>query len=512
MDPLLIVALFAVLAAVLLGWWIGSRSAAPATAELAQVRAERDTLRAEAESWRGKFNEAVVNLAAEAQKVTRIPELEAELGAERQAASAARSEADSLRPIAQRVAAQDLELGELRAQKEALAASKAASQRGEAERQQSHEVQLAQLQDLQAKLEAQFGTLARKALDSAQEQFLKRAEEKFGDSGKQSEAALKALLQPVEATLRAHRETIEKVEAARAEAYGSLTGVIGEMKAGQEAVRSETAKLANSLRSAPKARGRWGEQQLRNVLETCGLVEHCDFEAEVSVVSEEGRLRPDVTIRIPGGKTLVIDAKVSLNAYQDAFGAVDDRERAIGLAAHAASMKAHVNGLGNKAYWAQFSDAPDYVIMFVPGEHFLAAALEHDPQLWNFAFEKRVLLATPTNLIAIARTVSAVWRQETLALQAKKIGELGTLLHERLAVAAEHMKKVGSGLSTAVNNYNGFVGSFERNVLSTAREFKTLGVETGKRTEIEVPPPVESLPRYAEAVEPILIEQIGDQD
>jgi DNA recombination protein RmuC len=146
--------------------------------------------------------------------------------------------------------------------------------------------------------------------------------------------------------------------------------------------------------------------------------------------------------------------------------------------------------------------------MFVPGEHFLAAALEQDPQLWDFAFEKRVLLATPTNLIAIARTVAAVWRQEKLADQAKKIGELGTLLHERLAVVSEHLKRVGSGLSTAVNNYNGFVGSFERNVLSTAREFKTLGVETGKRTEIEALTPVESLPRYAEAVEPIMIEEL----
>jgi DNA recombination protein RmuC len=451
-----------------------------------------------------------VNLAAEAQKAARIPGLEAALEAERQAAAAARSDADRLRPVADRVAALDRELHELRAEKVSLSKAKAALEEGESVRRAEHEKQLAQLRDVHARLEAQFGILARQALDAAQEQFLKRADEKFGTAGKQSEAALKALLQPVEATLRAHKETVEKVEAARVEAYGNLTGVIGEIRVGQEAVRSEAAKLANSLRSAPKARGRWGEQQLRNVLETCGLSEHCDFAAEVSVSTEEGRLRPDVTVRIPGGKILVIDAKVSLNAYQDAFAATDEQERSQGLQSHAAAMKAHVNGLGNKAYWAQFADAPDYVIMFVPGEHFLAAALEQDPQLWDYAFEKRVLLATPTNLIAIARTVAAVWRQETLADQAKRIGELGTLLHERLAVASEHLKRVGSGLGTAVNNYNNFVGSFERNVLSTAREFKAFGVETGKRTEIEQPGEVEALPRYADALQPILIEEVQE--
>eukprot|EP01035_Chromulina_nebulosa_P033812 gene33812-45284_t len=170
-------------------------------------------------------------------------------------------------------------------------------------------------------------------------------------------------------------------------------------------------------------------------------------------------------------------------------------------------MRAHVNALGNKAYWSQFADAPDYVIMFVPGEHFLSAALEHDPTLWDFAFEKRVLLATPTNLIAIARTVSAVWRQEKLAKEARKIGELGKELYDRLAISAQHLRVMGSGLSSAVNNYNKFVGGFERNVLSSGRKFLGLNIEPGAR-EIEEVPPVEALARYGDV--PKLIEDIGE--
>jgi len=265
-------------------------------------------------------------------------------------------------------------------------------------------------------------------------------------------------------------------------------------------VRSEAAKLVNALRAAPKARGRWGEQQLRNVLETCGLVEHTDFTTEVSVDTEDGRMRPDAIIRVPGGRALVVDAKVSLNAYQDAFAAIDEAERARHLASHSAAMKAHVTTLAAKAYWNQFEDAPDYVIMFVPGEHFLAAALENDPTLWDYAFERRVLLATPTNLVAIARTVAAVWRQEKLALEARQIGALGKEMYDRLSAAAGHLRKVGTGLSTAVNNYNSFVSSFESRVLVTGRKFRDLNIETGGR-EIETAPPVETLARVPAATE-----------
>jgi DNA recombination protein RmuC len=187
-------------------------------------------------------------------------------------------------------------------------------------------------------------------------------------------------------------------------------------------------------------------------------------------------------VRIPGGQSLVIDAKVSLNAYQDAFGAVDETERQVGLSAHATAMRAHVNGLGNKSYWAQFDDAPDYVVMFVPGEHFLSAALEHDPTLWDYAFEKKVLLATPTNLIAIARTVAAVWRQERLADQAREIGQLGKELYARLCTMGSHVTRLGRNLETATSAYNAFVGSLESQVMSTGKKFEQLNIDTAGKT------------------------------
>ncbi len=366
-----------------------------------------------------------------------------------------------------------------------------------AARDEAAEAQLRQLVEAREALSAQFGEVGARLLDTAQRQFLERADQRFAQAGTASEEKIKAALAPVEATLKRYEEGVAKVEEDRRREQGNLTGLIEAMRSGQEAVRGEAARLVNALRAAPKARGRWGEQQLRNVLETCGLTEHTDFRTEVSVDTENGRLRPDAIITVPGGRSLVVDAKVSLNAYQDAFEASDDGERRLALAAHAAAMKAHVNGLGAKDYAAQFDDAPDYVIMFVPGEHFLSAALENDPTLWDFAFAKRVLLATPTNLIAIARTVAAVWRQEKLAKDAQAIGILGKEMHDRIAVAANHLKKVGGGLTTAVNSYNAFVGSFERNVASTGRKFRDLNIETGAR-DIEEVLPVEALPRYSE--------------
>lgn len=368
------------------------------------------------------------------------------------------------------------------------------------ERERSFEAQKAALVEAKEMLSAHFGDIGQKILGEAQTVFLQRADERFHQAGEKNEERLKQLLSPVGERLKAYEEQVGKIERERVEAYGNLQGLIGEMKAGQQQVREEAARLVNSLRNAPKARGRWGEQQLKNVLESCGLSEHVDFVTEASVSTEDGRLRPDAIVKIPGGRSLVIDAKVSLNDYQDAFNADDDLPRDAAMARHTASMRAHIDGLSRKAYWDQFEEAPDYVIMFVPGEHFLAAALEHQPDLWDFAFEKRVLLATPTNLVAIARTVASVWRQEGLAREAKQIGQLGKEMYDRIAVAAQHLKSVGSGLTSAVNNYNKFVGSFERNVMSTGRRFAELNIETGQR-QLEEIGVVEALPRYGE-VEP----------
>lgn len=351
------------------------------------------------------------------------------------------------------------------------------------------------LEESREKLLKEFENTGARVLGMAQEKFLERAAERLGHSEKASEEKLKALLEPVGARLKAYEEQVGALEAKRVDAFGQLTGLIESMKAGQEEVRREAQRLGNSLTNAPKARGRWGERALQNVLEQCGLSEHTDFELEHSLETEEGRLRPDAIVRVPGQKKLVIDAKVSLNAYQAAFEADDEGERRRHMEAHARAMKNHVQTLGSKSYQSQFDDAPDYVVMFVPGEHFVAAALEADPELWDFAFRNKVLLATPTNLVAIARTVAQVWRQDTIAREAIEIGKAGAELYDRLATAAEHLKRVGGGLETAVSNYNKFVGSFERNVLTSGRRLKDKGIEIGKR-EIEPVPLVESAPRY----------------
>jgi len=359
----------------------------------------------------------------------------------------------------------------------------------------------------QESLKAEFQAAGAKILAQAQETLLNRAQERMSQSEEKSAERLKALLAPVDQRLKAYEEQVTTLEKQRVEGFSQLAGVIEEVRKGQEEVRREAARLGNSLTNAPKARGRWGERALQNVLEQCGLSQHTDFNLEHSLDTEDGRLRPDAIVRIPGQKMLVIDAKVSLNAYQAAFEAGDDETRKRNLDLHARSMRGHVQTLGAKSYQSQFDEAPDYVVMFVPGEHFVAAALESDPDLWDFAFHNKVLLATPTNLVAIARTVAMVWQQDQLAREAIEIGRLGAEIYERIATAGEHLKGMGAGLDRAVRKYNEFVGSFERNVQSSGRKLRDKGVAIGKR-EIEDVPIIESLPRYTEATE--LIGQLED--
>jgi len=459
MTELVIVAVLAAAAGLLLGWLLASRRAGALASDLAVARtraADYDLVRTARDAVEQERNAALQDLATlRAQNAERA------------------GEADRLRT----------DLATIRADRDAARTELAT----EHARSEAFEARLIELRDAKDVMAAQFGDVANKLLSDAQKTFLDRADARFRQSEESAGQNLKSMLQPVSDRLQRYEEGVAKVEAERRDAFGDLKGQIEQMRLGQEKVSTEAAKLVNSLRNAPKSRGRWGEQQLKNVLETCGLSEHTDFQTEVSVAVGDAderagaRLRPDAIIRVPGGRALVIDAKVSLNAYQDAFGAVDEAERLVGLAAHAASMRAHVNGLGNKAYWSQFADTPDYVIMFVPGEHFLSAALEHDPTLWDFAFEKRVLLATPTNLIAIARTVAAVWRQEKLANEARKIGELGKEMHDRLAKVADDLRKVGVGLNSAVKNFNGFTNSFNGRLMVTGRKFRDLNIETGAR-------------------------------
>jgi len=359
-----------------------------------------------------------------------------------------------------------------------LAALKAAQD----EREKAFHQQIEALKEAKESLSAQFHEIGTKFLGEARRTFLEQAGERFTQ-----------VVTPVELLLKTYQEKLQTIEKERVDHYAGLREAVELVRTGQGQVRDETRHLVNALRASPKARGRWGEQSLKNVLEQAGLSPFADYQSEVSVEGDEGRLRPDVIVRLPGDRKLVIDAKCSLNAYLDACDEVDDEKRQACFRAHVASIRTHAQQLGSKAYWAQFDDAADYVIMYIPGEHFLAAALEQDPTLWDWAFERRVLLATPTNLVAIAKTVASIWRQERLAEAAQEIASLGKELHSRLATMNEHMTRVGKNLSTANSAYNQMVGSFESQVLTQAKRFETLGAGSAKA--LETPPMVEIAPR-----------------
>jgi DNA recombination protein RmuC len=365
---------------------------------------------------------------------------------------------------------------------------------GQEERERAFEARLTELRESREALSAQFSEIGGKLLGEAQKNFLERADARFNQAGEKHEEKLRALLQPVETTLKRYEQGLAQVEKERVGSYRELREAVELVRTGQSQVRDETARLVSALRHSPKSRGRWGEQSLRNVLEQAGLSPFADYQSEVSVDTEDGRLRPDVIVRLPGGRKLIIDAKCSLNAFLDASEAVDETVRTQHLKALAASIRVHAQKLGSKNYWDQFGDAADYVVMYIPGEHFLTAALEQDDGLWEWAFERRVLLATPTNLVAIARTVASVWRQEKLAEEAAEIARLGKELHSRLATMGGHVARMGRNLELATGAYNAFVGSLESQVMTQARRFEALEVSSGAKA-IEDLPVVEGAPR-----------------
>jgi DNA recombination protein RmuC len=362
------------------------------------------------------------------------------------------------------------------------------------------ELRMKDLSDSRDALIAQFRAVGDQLLEKAHKDFLEKAGARFTQADQQSEAKLKALLQPVETTLKRYEEGLQRVEKERVDHYAGLREAVELVRIGQGQVRDEARRLVTALTSSPKQRGRWGEQSLENVLTLAGLVKGVDFNLEVSVEGDEGRLRPDAVINLPEGRKLVVDAKCSLNAYLDACDEVDDGKRADCFKAHLASIVRHAQQLGSKTYWAQFGDAAEFVVMYIPGEHFLSAALEQDPELWEKAFRNRVLLATPTNLVAIARTVASVWRQEKLAAAADEIANLGKELHSRLATMAEHMGRMGKNLATANSAYNQMVGSFESQVVSQARRFEGLGAGSAKA--LDTPAMVEVAPRPLTKIAP----------
>lgn len=334
----------------------------------------------------------------------------------------------------------------------------------------------------QEKLADEFQRLSGEALRRNSEQFLQLAGERLKSTEQRTAAELDQRRQAVEALVKPLSEQLDKitsqvndVERARTTAYAELRSQLESMGKSSEQLRLETRQLVTALR-APQVRGRWGELQLRNVVEHAGMLEHVDFDEQASVDTADGRLRPDLVVKLADNKRVVVDAKVSFSGFLEAQEARDDETRAERLKAHARHLKSHIDLLAAKEYQEQFTPTPEFVVMFVPSEVFLSAALEQEPALYEHAFERNVVLATPTTLVALLRTVAYTWRQEALARNAQQVLDLGRELHSRLSTLGGHVGKLGRQLDSAVRAYNDTVASMESRVLVTARKMTDLKV------------------------------------
>lgn len=399
--------------------------------------------------------------------------------------------AEAAQPQAERAAVLDSELAALRSRFEER---ERAHEDARAERERAHAEELKRLREA-------FDQLAGEALARAQRQFTEQAAETLKLHRSEAGKGLAEVIGPMQAQLKRYEEELKAIEGKREQAYGSLAEQLQAVASGQAAVQAEAGRIVAALRSSARASGAWGEAQLRNVLDMAGLREGIDYALQASTTDEEGqRRRPDAVLKLPGGRELVVDSKVSLGDYLAASEAPDEGARTAALRRHAAAVRAHAKGLSDKAYWKEFAESADFVVMFLPGENFLSAALEHDLDLLGWALDRRILLAGPTNLLAIARVVAMVWRQEKMAEEAREIGQLGADLYASLATMTEHVNRVGQNLGQAASAYNDFIGSLEARVLTKARRFPELGVDPGKK-QLPDPQPVDKTLRLVSAPE-----------
>ncbi len=490
---LLLVTAGLVLAGFSLGHWLGSlRRAARAQARESEVASRVASLEAEREGLKDRADAA-----------GRLETALREETGRRTAAEATCLQIDGLRD---ELMGRDAELARTRQELRALGEAKSEL---EAELRAAAEAQAQQrelLSTAEARLSDTFNALAAKTLQASSQQFMDLAKVQFEALSAQAagelekrETAITQLVAPVRESLDKVQLRIAEVEKDRHGAYSALLNQVELLAKGQTDLRRETTSLVGALRR-PNVRGRWGELQLKRVIEMAGMIDHVDFQEQPSVTTDDGDLRPDLVVRLPGGRSIVVDAKAPLDAYLSSLEQTDEAAVKALLVDHARQLREHMVKLSRKAYWEQFPNTPDFVVLFIPGEVFYSAALEQDPELIESGVRQKVIFATPTTLIALLRTVAFGWRQEALADDARRIAELGKELYDRLQTLAGHWVAVGNGLTKAVGSYNQAVASLDSRVLTTARKFRDLNVAADSKEPEELKP-VELVVREIQAEE-----------
>jgi DNA recombination protein RmuC len=413
-----------------------------------------------------------------------------------------------LEDLRKQLSALDQEYDDLRKEFRLMEIAKVSAETKLTEMQQHFASQRAILDEAKLTLSDTFRSLASEALAGNNQGFLALAEEKFKALKDETalefnhrHTSLEALVTPLSETLRVYQQETKALEDKRLREFSTVSEQLKHLAMAQSSLQSETSKLVNALRS-PHIRGRWGEIALRKTAELAGMSMYCDFHEQPNVATETGRLRPDMIVKLPAGREVIVDSKVPLNGFLESLEAHTDEARNLAIKRHTNHVKTHVRQLSSKEYWDQFSAAPEFVVLFIPNDSFLAAAAEQDPSLIESALSQKVVIATPTTFIALLRAIAYGWRQEQVTESAERISQLGQELAERIGIMVEHFAKVGQTLGRAVESYNTTVASLETRILPSARKFKELGVNT--RKEIPDLQPVEQRPRSSSGLPPTL--------